>query len=166
MERKVVRWKDVAVVFDGKSPMLIKIQSLRKWISVERLYEVCRNPKTGEYEPSSWPQFVAAGIPKATLSRLLNELIKEECVQAQLKVDPATGKRETFYIVIKPWQSLMSYRAARASMKTSDGKNIDLGIVMGRWTCKTAYRKPWFKFGRGEKALLQERVKKTMGTAT
>lgn len=160
MGRKILRWKDSAIVYDDRDPLLIKIQTLRSWSSLEKLYEAFRNPRTGTYEPRTWPQLVSSGVPKSTLSRALRKLIQEGNIEAQAKVDLSIGKRETIYVPVKPWHPTMSYRAAKASLKTPDGRKIDLGIVMGRWTRKTPRRKSWFKFAWGEKALLQERIQK------
>jgi hypothetical protein len=110
----------------------------------------------------SWAQ-LSAKIPKATLSRLLNELIKDGYIKPELKINSATGKRETVYVIVEPWQPSVSIpNLKRFSIKTPGGEEIDQVIIAGKDIQRTRGRKSYFRLSSQEKALLDERTQKAL----
>jgi len=127
-----VQWKDITIVHNESEQLIIKPQTLRKWISIDNLYEAFRNPDAGNYEKKTWGQ-LKEKIPKATLSRLLNELINREFIEVFIEVDK-NGKRQVFYRVLKEWQPEVFLPSVNIWLITPDGKKEYLGIFHGTGT--------------------------------
>lgn len=126
----MVRWKDITIVHDESEQLIFKLQTIRKWTSFNQLYEAFRNPDTGNYEPKTWAQLIVK-IPKATLSRLLTELINGEFIEVFIEIDKKSGKRPTYYRILKEWQPEAFLPAVNAWLKMPDEKKEYLGIFHG-----------------------------------
>ena len=125
-----MQWKDITIVHDESEQLIIKPQTLRKWISIDNLYEAFRNPDAGNYEKKTWGQ-LNKKIPKATLSRLLTELINGEFIEVFIEIDKKSGKRPTYYRILKEWQPEAFLPAVNAWFKLPTGKQEYLGIFHG-----------------------------------
>ena len=160
--RRIVRWKDSMVVCDDKKHRLIKIQNMRKWVSIEKVYDAFKNPKTSKYEPKTWRQLLESGISKSTLSRILRDEVKENHIRAQVRVDSATKRMETVYKPVegfwRPCATLKGFQ--QVEIELLGGEPKVLGTVQRKLIKRTLGRKPYYRYSPGEKVLWNEICRK------
>lgn len=143
------------------SPPIFRMQTDRKFFSLLMLYKAFRNTETGKYEPRSWSQ-LESKIPKATLSRLLRECIREGGIEPYVITDKVSGKRQGFYRVVKPLQPSVSFSNVKRFWLTLEGKKKNLGIFVGNVIRGSRGRKSYFRLPKDEKARLREKIEETL----
>lgn len=146
----------------GSNPPLLKIQTERKWLSQEYLLKAFRDEKTGEYQPRTWAQLTKE-IPKATLSRLLNEFIKEKIVEARLNVGK-DGARKTVYSVVGPVMAGVSIPHLRDIwLRAPNTEGIKTSFYLGIYSLQRAKgRANYLCFPPDEENRLRERIQETL----
>jgi len=159
--RIIERWKDLTRIRDDKYKPLFSKRALEHWHSIDNLYEAFKDSE-GKYQPRTWGE-LNARVPKASLSRLLRELLSGKYVLADLTID-GNGKRETVYRVLKEWAPEVTMKVAVAKLKMSDGSRKDLGEYWGKIYVRQGKRlhsppKTRIRCSDQEKALLKQRLR-------